>query len=305
MSPIDKLVTGNIELLPEKYLPPHHAGLDEYHADIGIIGGSGVYDTTLLTNAKDYNIKTPYGETSSPITIGVLGDKRVAFIARHGKKHTITPHDVNNRANMWAFRMLGIQVVLGVSAVGSLREDIKPGDIVLPDQFFDRTQGRASTYFQKSKIPDENSERVYHVSAADPFCAETRETIGESAKNLAIKYHDGGKLIVINGPRFSSKAESEVFRGWGMDIIGMTTYPENMLAKELGMCYASMSVVSDYDVWREETEEVSMAGVHASVADSIEDTKIVLSHTIQAIGLKLNKSCPDHSSLEGACATSD
>ncbi|AWR94210.1 S-methyl-5'-thioadenosine phosphorylase [Acidianus brierleyi] len=209
---------------------------------IAIIGGSGVYDPKIFSDTKEIKVYTPYGETSDLITIGTVEGKKVAFLPRHGKRHRIPPHKINYRANLWALHELGVKWVIGVSAVGSLRMDYKPGDFVIPDQFIDMTKGRQYTFF--------DGPVVAHVSMADPFCNHLRKIIIDSSKSLGIPTHDVGTYICIEGPRFSTRAESRVWREvFKADIIGMTLVPEINLACELQMCYSTIGMVTDYDVF--------------------------------------------------------
>jgi len=218
--------------------------MQNYHAEIGIIGGTGIYNTELLTNAETVKIFTPYGSTSDLITIGEYNGRSVAFIPRHGKGHTLPPHRVNSRANIWALHSLGVSRIIAPSAVGSLQDAYKPGDIVLPDQFIDFTKRRDYTFYDEGK--------VCHISCGDPFCNELREMLLKVGKQLNTNVHNGSNYICIEGPRFSTRAESkyfrEILRG---DIIGMTLVPECVLAREMEICYVSIATVTDYDVWYE------------------------------------------------------
>lgn len=220
-------------------------------AEIGIIGGSGVYDPGLFEEIKEIKVYTPFGAPSSLVGIGTYEDAKVAFIPRHGRGHTIPPHKINYRANMWALRELGVKRVIASSAVGSLRQDYKPGDFVIPDQFIDRTRKRIDTFYDEGQ--------VCHVSSADPFCPQLTEFFTNLAKSLGFPTHGQGIYVCIEGPRFSTRAESRLFRTWGADIIGMTLYPECVLAKEMELCYVTICMVTDYDVWAEKpvsTEEI-------------------------------------------------
>ncbi|BAB59580.1 methylthioadenosine phosphorylase [Thermoplasma volcanium GSS1] len=209
-------------------------------AYIGIIGGSGLYD--LMAESKKVDVDTPYGKPSDLIEIGEVNGVEVAFLPRHGKKHTIPPHKVNYRANIWALHDLGVERIIGLNAVGSLREDYKPGDIVIPDQYIDFTKRRELTFY--------DGPQVYHISEADPFCPEMNELFYQTAKNLKIPVHNTGTYITIEGPRFSTRAESKMFRQFA-DIIGMTLVPEVGLAGELALCYSVIASITDYDVWSE------------------------------------------------------
>jgi 5'-methylthioadenosine phosphorylase len=208
---------------------------------LAVIGGSGLYDMPGLQNTQEHNPTTPFGKPSSPIVVGELEGKRVAFLARHGIGHFITPSEVNYRANIYALKSLGVQRVVSISACGSLREEYAPGQIVIPDQIFDNTKNRTRTFFGEGL--------VVHVSVADPFCPDLSAQLEKATRETGATVHKGGSFITIEGPRFSTKAESHTFRSWGMSLIGMTTSPEAFLAREAELCYAVMAHVTDYDVW--------------------------------------------------------
>jgi 5'-methylthioadenosine phosphorylase len=207
-------------------------------ADVGVFGGSGFY--RLLEDAEAVAVETPYGPPSAHATIGEIGGARVAFIPRHGLKHEVPAHRVNYRANVWAMRELGVRRILAPSAVGALKAELELGEFVVVDQFVDRTRGRADTFY--------DGPPSVHVSAADPYCPELRRIVVDAAADLGIRARDGGTLVVVQGPRFSTRAESAWFQAAGWDVIGMTGYPEAHLARELELCYASISMVTDYDV---------------------------------------------------------
>ncbi|MEB3844658.1 MAG: S-methyl-5'-thioadenosine phosphorylase [Desulfurococcales archaeon] len=211
---------------------------------VGIIGGSGIYDPGIVEDPVEVRVYTPYGEPSDFITVGSIGGVRVAFLPRHGRGHRIPPHKINYRANIWALKALGASYVVSVSAVGSLRMDYKPGDFVVPDQFIDMTKKRDYTFF--------DGPITAHVSMADPFCEDLRERLASTARSLGYPVHDKGTYICIEGPRFSTRAESRVWKEvFKADIIGMTLVPEVNLACEAQMCYATLAMVTDYDVWAE------------------------------------------------------
>jgi len=212
-------------------------GKNSIKAQIAVIGGSGFY--SLLENAKEISIKTPYGSPSDKIAIGKIHEKSVAFLARHGKKHHLPPHKINYRANIWALKSLGVKKIIAPCACGSLQPHIKPGEFVICDQFVDRTKSREDTFFE--------GPRVAHVSAANPYCNSLREIICAACKKTGVKYHQKGTVVVIQGPRYSTKSESRWFSGQGWEVINMTQYPECILARELEMCYASIALITDYD----------------------------------------------------------
>jgi len=217
----------------------------------GVIGGSGLYHMPELSDIEERRITTPFGAPSDAVLIGTLAGQRVAFLPRHGRGHVFTPSEVPYRANIYALKSLGVQQVIAVSACGSLREDFAPGDVVVPDQLFDRSRDeRGRSFFGEGF--------VVHVSVADPFCAELNQVIAEAVREAGGTVHVGGMYITIEGPRFSTRAESALYRAWGMDIIGMTTSPEAYLAREAEMCYSVMAHVTDYDVWHEAADDVSV-----------------------------------------------
>jgi 5'-methylthioadenosine phosphorylase len=209
--------------------------------NLAVIGGSGLYNMPGLHGAQEHTVATPYGNPSSPIMVGELEGQRIAFLARHGIGHHITPSEVNYRANIYALKKLGAERVVSISACGSLREDYAPGHIVIPDQLFDNTKGRERTFFGEGL--------VVHVSVADPFCPDLSAQLESATRKTEATVHRGGSFITIEGPRFSTKAESNTFRTWGMSLIGMTASPEAFLAREAELCYAVMAHVTDYDVW--------------------------------------------------------
>jgi 5'-methylthioadenosine phosphorylase len=208
---------------------------------LGVIGGSGLYNMTGLADVEEHDLSTPFGRPSDPVLVGTLAGQRVAFLARHGKGHRLTPSEVNYRANVYALKMLGVERVVAVSACGSLRDDYAPGHIVIPDQIYDNTRGRARSFFGEGVVA--------HVGVADPFCPTLSAQLYQAVKTTGASVHRGAAFITIEGPRFSTRAESHTYRKWGMDLVGMTTSPEAFLAREAEMCYACMAHVTDYDVW--------------------------------------------------------
>ena len=257
-------------------------------AEIGIIGGTGLYDPELLKNVEEVKVDTPYGDPSDSITVGELAGRRVAFLPRHGKKHTIRPTDVNSRANIFALKKLGVTRILAPSAVGSLKEDYKPGDVVFVDQFIDRTTKREQSFY--------TGEKVCHISVAEPMCPELRRTLIATAKNIGIRAHDTGTYVCIEGPRFSTKAESKLFRSWDADIIGMTLVPECVLAREAEVCYASISTVTDYDVWKD--HPVCADEVVATMKTSVEKVKRIILEA--AAHIPKEQCCECKNALNGA-----
>ncbi len=242
-------------------------------AEIGIFGGTGIYDSGLLNESKEINVDTPYGKTSDSITIGNFKGRQIAFMPRHGKKHTIPPHMINFRANIWAFKELGIKRIIAPSAVGSLKEEFMPGHFALPSQFLDFTKSRIGSFSEDG--------RVIHISVADPFCPQLQKTVLKVAKNQNITLHKDCTYVCIEGPRFSTKAESKFFKTTGADIIGMTLVPECQLAREAQICYVSISTVTDYDVWAE--KPVTAKEVIETLSKNVESTKKLLSVLIDDI----------------------
>ncbi len=245
----------------------------EQKAEIGIFGGTGIYDSELLQESKEISIDTPYGKTSDSITIGDYKGRKVAFMPRHGKKHAIPPHMINFRANIWAFKELGVTRILAPSAVGSLKEEFKPGDFALPSQFLDFTKSRIGSFSEDG--------RVIHISVADPFCPELQEVVLQTAQSQNIKIHKNCTYVCIEGPRFSTKAESKFFRTTGADIIGMTLVPECQLAREAQICYVSISTITDYDVWAE--KPVTAKEVLETLSKNVEFTKKMLAVLLEKI----------------------
>ena len=217
---------------------------------LAVIGGSGIYDLEALTDVEELNIATPFGDPSDSIVVGTLQEQRVAFLPRHGRGHRITPSEVPYRANIWALKSLGVERIISISACGSMRKRYHPRDIVVPDQIYDNTKKRAYSFFGEGLVA--------HVSFAEPFCPHLRGLLSEAVTASGGRVHLGGTFLTIEGPRFSTRGESRVFRSWGVDIIGMTAVPEAQLAREAEICYATMAHVTDYDVWHKEEEPVTV-----------------------------------------------
>ncbi len=235
---------------------------------LGIIGGSGLYDLPDLTDVDEIQVTTPFGDPSSPLTTGRIGETRLAFLARHGRGHTLTPSEVPYRANIFALKQLGVSHVLSVSAVGSLRESIAPGHAMVPDQVIDRTVMRDRTFF--------NSGVVAHVGIADPFCETFRGTIAGAARTVLGEVVEGGTYVCIEGPQFSTRAESRLFRSWDCSVIGMTAMPEVRLAREAELCFGMVALVTDYDVWHNTEEDVSVESVKRVMARNIEASRQIV-----------------------------
>ncbi len=260
-------------------------------AEIGVFGGSGFYQ--WLEGARSVEIQTPYGAPSAEISIATIAGRQVAFMPRHGRRHQVPAQSVNYRANVWAMREVGVRRLLGPCAVGSLRPDIAPGHLVICDQFIDRTRARADTYFP--------GPTVVHVSSADPYCSELRELAVEIASDQQLRFQPQGTVVVVQGPRFSTRAESRWFTQMGWDVVGMTQYPEVILARELEMCYLNLSLVTDYDVGVEDRPEVGAVQAHdvmRVLATNIDRLQTLLSALIPRIAATPRCSC--QRSLEGA-----
>jgi 5'-methylthioadenosine phosphorylase len=247
----------------------------------GVIGGSGVYQIEALAEVTEVALTTPFGAPSDSYIVGTMEGQRVAFLARHGRGHPLSPTRINQRANIYGFKMLGVEYLIGVSACGSLQERYAPGDIVIPDQLFDRTVNRALSFFDDPTVG--TAGLVVHVNVADPFCPALSQICYEAVRQTGATVHRGGNYITIEGPRFSTKAESRVFRGWGMDIIGMTSTPEAQLAREAEMSYAIMAHVTDYDVWHETEEPVTVELVIRTLLRNTEVAKLAVTNAIRLL----------------------
>ena len=263
-------------------------------AEIAVIGGSGLYEIDGLKNVERVDIDTPFGSPSDSIVLGDLSGVRVAFLPRHGRGHHFSPTHIPVRANIYALKTLGVERVISVSAVGSLKEEFAPLDLVIPSQLIDRTRLRESTFF------DEHI--VVHVGIADPFCAEASQAVHRAAQAMDVNVHPGGTMVVMEGPAFSTRAESFMYRSWGADIIGMTALPEAKLAREAEMCYATLAWVTDYDVWRGNTEEVSVEAVVQNLMKNVATSRELLSRLAPA--LSGTRGCSCASSLKDAIITS-
>jgi 5'-methylthioadenosine phosphorylase len=221
---------------------------------IGVVGGSGLYAMEGLTDLREQHVRTPFGDASDQIVMGTLGDTRFYFLPRHARGHVIPPHRINYRANLYALKLVGAQQIVSVSAVGSLREHMRPGDVVVVDQYIDRTKGRPDTFFDEAGL-------VAHVGLADPTDAALSTCLRRAAEQAGARVHAGGTYVCIEGPQFSTRAESELYRSWKADVIGMTNLPEARLAREAELPYASLALVTDYDCWHETEEDVSVPRV--------------------------------------------
>ena len=256
--------------------------------ELGIIGGTGIYDPAIFEDVEEVKVYTPFGKPSALLSVGYYKGRKIAFIPRHGKSHQIPPHRINFRANVWAMKELGVKRIISPSAVGSLIEEYKPAEFVIVDQFIDRTKSRGDTFYEGGQ--------VCHVSSADPFCPELRDIFMKSAKEMKLPCHEKGTYVCIQGPRFSTRAESRLFRSWGADIIGMTLYPECILAREKEMCYVSVAMITDYDGWAE--KPVSVEEIIQTMKRNVENYKKLILNTIPKIPKQ--RSCPCGHALKDA-----
>jgi len=262
-------------------------------AEIGIIGGSGLYSMPGLSKAKEVRLKTPFGQPSDGYVLGTLEGRKVAFLARHGRGHRILPSELNFRANIYGFKQLGVERIVSVSAVGSLKEEHKPLDFVIPDQFFDRTRHRVDTFFGHGIVA--------HVSFADPICSQLARVVEGACRKAGVTGKHGGTYVCMEGPQFSTKAESNVYRSWGMDVIGMTNLQEAKLAREAEICYVSISMVTDYDCWHPAHDAVTVDQVVAVLLKNADNATKVLRETVAA--MPAERSCKCGSALAHAILT--
>jgi len=262
-------------------------------AEIGIIGGSGLYSMPGLTKIKAVRVKTPFGAPSDAYICGALEGRTVAFLARHGRGHRISPSEINFRANIHAFKQLGVDRIVSISAVGSLKEEHKPLDFVIPDQFFDRTRRRVDTFFGGGVVA--------HIAFADPVCGELARVVKGACQNSGVNGKLGGTYLCMEGPQFSTKAESNVYRGLGMDVIGMTNLQEAKLAREAEICYVTVAMVTDYDCWHPHHDSVSVEQIVAVLVKNAENAAKVLHETVAA--MPRDRSCKCGSALAHAILT--
>jgi 5'-methylthioadenosine phosphorylase len=250
---------------------------------IGIIGGSGLYDMAELTDREERIVETPFGEPSGPYVLATLRGRRVAFLARHGAGHRLLPGELNFRANIFGFKVLGVEWILSASAVGSLREDFKPLDIVIPDQFFDRTRGRVSTFF--------GGGLVAHVGFAHPFCGLLSGVAHEAGLKAGATVHQGGTYVCMEGPQFSTLAESNLYRSWGFDVIGMTNLQEAKLAREAEICYTTLALVTDYDCWHPEHDAVTVEMIIANLVQNAKTAQQVIANAVERLPIERACGC--------------
>ncbi len=252
---------------------------------IGIIGGSGLYDMAELTDREERRISTPFGDPSGPYLIGTLRGRRVAFLARHGAGHRILPSELNFRANIFGFKVLGVERILSASAVGSLREEYKPLDIVVPDQFFDRTKGRISTFFGNGLVA--------HIAFAHPICGDLAAVAADSVEAVGGTVHRGGTYVNMEGPQFSTMSESKLYRAWGMDIIGMTNLQEAKLAREAEICYTTIALVTDYDCWHPDHDSVTIDLIIANLHQNAVTAQRTIAEAVSRLDAPRTCACKD------------
>src|SRR5687767_13135352 len=263
------------------------------HVQIGIIGGSGLYDMAEVTDRREVSIATPFGDPSGPYVIGTLRGKRVAFLARHGAGHRLSPSELNFRANIFGMKLLGVEYILSASAVGSLKQEYKPLDIVIPDQFIDRTRGRISTFFGRGLVA--------HVGFAHPFCRILSNLAYESGEAAGATLHKGGTYVCMEGPQFSTLAESHLYRSWGADIIGMTNLQEAKLAREAEICYTTIALVTDYDCWHPEHDAVTVDMVIAVLTQNAVTAQAIIADAVAQ--LPFERTCECATALKYALIT--
>jgi 5'-methylthioadenosine phosphorylase len=262
-------------------------------AEIGIIGGSGLYSMPGFEQEEEANIDTPFGRPSENYVLGTLGGRKVAFLARHGRGHRISPSELNFRANIYGMKSLGVERIISLSAVGSLKEEHRPLDFVIPDQFFDRTRGRVSTFFGEGIVA--------HISFADPICPELAKVVGAACREAGVNVKEGGTYLCMEGPAFSTKAESNVYRSWGMDVIGMTNLQEAKLAREAEICYVTVAMVTDYDCWHPEHDAVTVNDIIANLVKNAANACAVVGKAVAA--MPAGRGCKCGSALSHAILT--
>jgi 5'-methylthioadenosine phosphorylase len=262
-------------------------------AQIGIIGGSGLYSMPGFEAQREVGIDTPWGSPSEKYVLGSLAGKQIAFLARHGRGHRLSPSELNFRANIYGMKSLGVERIVSLSAVGSLKEEHRPLDFVIPDQFFDRTRGRASTFFGEGMVA--------HISFADPVCPQLAEVVGQAARASGVSVKKGGTYLCMEGPAFSTKAESNVYRSWGMDVIGMTNLQEAKLAREAEICYVTVAMVTDYDCWHPQHDAVTVSDIIANLNQNAENACKVVKAVVAA--MPAERACQCGSALRHAIIT--
>jgi 5'-methylthioadenosine phosphorylase len=262
-------------------------------ARIGVIGGSGLYEIDGMTDVKEIDVVTPFGKPSDAITVGKLGGVGIAFLPRHGKGHRIMPTELPSRANIYALKSLGVEHIIAINSAGSFKKEVKPGELLIPDQIIDRTRGRANTFFGDGVVA--------HIGFAEPFCPDLSKVLYESAKKAGAAVHAKGTMVVMEGPAFSTRAESQLYKSWGADIIGMTALPESKLAREAEICYAIIGCVTDYDSWWEPGTPVTVEMILDTMHKNIEMSKKIIKLAVSRIAAKRTCTCPH--AVENAIVT--
>jgi 5'-methylthioadenosine phosphorylase len=262
-------------------------------APLGVVGGSGLYSIAGLEKAEEIRVETPFGEPSDAYIRGTIGGRPIVFLARHGRGHRLLPTELNFRANIAGFKMLGVERLVSVSAVGSMKEELHPLDVVLPDQFIDWTRHRTATFFGGGVVA--------HVSFADPVCAELRGVLRLAAEGTKVRLHDGGTYLCVEGPQFSTRAESHLYRSWKVDVIGMTNAQEAKLSREAEICYATMAMVTDFDCWKEDEPAVTVEEVVARLHDNAKNAELIVTRALSS--LPETRSCPCGTALAQAILT--
>ncbi|MEE8403596.1 MAG: S-methyl-5'-thioadenosine phosphorylase [Candidatus Hydrothermarchaeaceae archaeon] len=255
------------------------------NVEIGVIGGSGLYEIQGIEELQEIAVETPFGKPSDLFNVGKLNGIKIAFLPRHGRGHRLLPSEINFRANIYAMKKLGVKRIISVSAVGSMKEDIAPGDMVIPDQFYDHTKRRISTFFGDGIVG--------HVALADPVCMDLSKRIAESGRKAGAKVHEGGTYLCIEGPQFSTRAESNIYRNWGVEVIGMTNVTEAKLAREAGLCYATLALSTDYDCWHAEEEDVSVDAVLETLQKNVATAKAIIKLAVSQEILQTDCACKD------------
>lgn len=260
---------------------------------VGVIGGSGLYEIEGLTDVESFSIDTPWGSPSDELIVGNLGDTKMVFLPRHGRGHKIMPSEINYRANIYAMKKMGVEWIVSVSAVGSMKEHLSPGQVVIPDQFYDHTKIRKSTFFGDGVVA--------HVSMADPVCSQLSEDLYQASKSAGATVHKDGTYLCMEGPQFSSRAESNIYRSWGVDIIGMTNATEAKLAREAEICYGSISLVTDYDCWHEDHDDVTVEDLIETLTSNVQLARDIIKTVVPAISE--SRECPCCNALQNAIIT--
>ena len=278
----------------KRIIKPQKKATKPPHAEIGILGGTGLYEIDGIKNLKEVKLKTPFGAPSDAYVVGTLEGRKVAFLSRHGRGHRLLPTDINYRANIYGFKMLGVKRIISVNSCGSLKEEIRPRDIVFSDQFYDRTR-RVNTFF--------GGGIAAHIGLAEPVCTDLSKFLYDTAVCLGVRAHLGGTYICIEGPAFSTRAESEIYRSWGCDVIGMTAATEAKLCREAEICYSTMNLATDYDVWHAEEEDVSVELILANLKLNINNAKVIIKKALATLPIELKGPCDCQSALKNTIVT--